>query len=68
MMKLVDVAVFEVIKGVAVGSPIVGVQNFDLIRRGVGYAASNPAVEPYIAAAEAAAAKIMSGEIKVVAE
>jgi basic membrane protein A len=68
MMKRVDVAVFEVIKGVAVGSPIVGVQNFDLTRKGVGYATSNPAVEPSIAAAETAAAKIMSGEIKVAAQ
>jgi basic membrane protein A len=68
MMKRVDVAVFEVIKGVAVRSPIIGVQNFDLKRKGVGYATSNLAVEPYIAAAEAAAAKILSGEIKVAAE
>lgn len=68
MMKRVDVAVFEVIRGVAVGSPIVGVQNFDLARKGVGYATSNPALKPHIAAAEAAAAKIVSGEIKVAAE
>jgi len=68
MMKRVDVAVFEVIKGVAVGSPIVGVQNFDLTRKGVGYAISNPAVKSYIAATEAAAAKIMSGEIKIAAQ
>ena len=65
MMKRIDIAVFEVIKGVAVGSPILGVQRFDLVREGVGYATSNPAVEPYKPAAEAAAAKIRSGEIKV---
>ncbi|MHB8907930.1 MAG: BMP family lipoprotein [Syntrophales bacterium] len=68
MMKRVDVAVFDVIKGVAVGSPIVGVQNFDLTRGGVGYATSNPAVAPYKAAAEEAAVKIKSGEIKVAAQ
>lgn len=65
MMKRVDVAVFEVIKGFAAGTPIVGVQNFDLARGGVGYATSNPAIVPYKPAAEAATAKIRSGEIKV---
>lgn len=65
MIKRVDVAVYDVIKGVVAGSPLTGVQNFDLLRDGVGYAASNPAVEPYKAAADAAAAQIKSGEITV---
>lgn len=65
MMKRVDIAVYDVIKSVAAGSPLVGVQNFDLAREGVGYAVSNPAVAAYRTAADVAAAKIRSGEIKV---
>ncbi|KIH77174.1 hypothetical protein GFER_07200 [Geoalkalibacter ferrihydriticus DSM 17813] len=65
MLKRGDVAVFEVIEGVASGLPLVGVQNFDLKRGGVGYATSNPAVVPYQEAADAAAAKIITGEISV---
>ncbi|MFH7325849.1 BMP family protein [Desulfurivibrio sp. C05AmB] len=68
MLKRVDVAVFEVIEGVASGSPLVGVQNFDLKRGGVGYASSNPAVGPYQAAADAAAAGIVNGEIIVLTQ
>jgi len=68
MLKRGDVAVFEVIEGVASGSPLVGVQNFDLKRGGVGYATSNPAVAPYQAAADAAAAGIVNGEINVLTQ
>ena len=68
MLKRVDVAVFEIINGVASGSPMTGLQTFDLKRGGVSYAASNPAVLHYKAAADAAAAKIKSGEIIVVTE
>ena len=68
MLKRVDVAVFDVIKGVVDGTPLVGVQNFDLKREGVGYATSNAAVDPYKAAADAAAAKIKSGEVTVATE
>jgi basic membrane protein A len=57
-----------VIKGVVDGAPLVGVQNFDLTRDGVGYAVSNPAVNDFKAAADAAAAKIKSGEVTVAAE
>ena len=65
MMKRVDVAVFDVIKGVVDGAPLVGVNNFDLSKDGVGYSSSNPAVKSYTAAADAAAAKIKSGEVVV---
>ena len=65
MMKRVDVAVFDVIKGVVDGAPLVGVTNFDLSKDGVGYSSSNPAVSEYAAAADAAAAKIKSGEVVV---
>jgi basic membrane protein A len=68
MLKRVDVAVFEVIKGVVNGAPLVGVQNFDLSRDGVGYATSNPAVNDFKAAADAAAETIKSGAVKVAAE
>lgn len=65
MLKRVDVAVFEIIEGFASGSPLMGVQNFDLKRGGVGYATSNPAVAPYQAAANVAAAEIVNGETNV---
>jgi basic membrane protein A len=68
MLKRVDVAVFEVIKGVVNGAPLVGVQNFDLARDGVGYATSNSAVNDFKAAADAAAETIKSGAVKVAAE
>ncbi len=64
-LKRVDVSVFEVIKGVVDDAPLTGVQNFDLTRDGVGYATSNSSVEPFKAAADAAAEKIKSGEIVV---
>ena len=65
MIKHVDIAVFDVIKGVVDGTPLVGVQNFDLARDGVGYATSNSAVDPYKADADAAKAAIIAGTIKV---
>jgi len=65
MLKRVDVAVYDVIKGVVDGAPLVGVNNFDLTKDGVGYATSNSAVTEYAAAADAAAAKIKSGEVVV---
>lgn len=65
MMKRVDVAVYDVIKGVVDGAPLTGVQNFDLSKDGVGYATSNPAVDAYKAAADKAAADIKAGTITV---
>lgn len=65
MLKRVDVAVYDVIKAVVDGAPLVGVQNFDLSKDGVGYSSSNPAVSEYKAAADAAAEKIKSGEVVV---
>jgi len=65
MLKRVDVAVYDVIKGVVDGAPLVGVNNFDLSKDGVGYATSNSAVTDYAAAADAAAEKIKSGEVVV---
>lgn len=68
MLKRVDVAVYDVIKAVVDGAPLVGLNNFDLSKDGVGYATSNSAVTDFAAAADAAAAKIKSGEITVAAE
>ncbi len=65
MLKRVDVAVFDVIKAVVDGAPLLGIQNFDLSKDGVGYSSSNPAASEYAAAADAAAAKIKSGEVVV---
>ena len=64
-LKRVDVAVYDFIKSFVDGAPLTGVQTFDLKNEGVGYSKSNPAVEPYEAAADAAAAEIISGEITV---
>jgi len=64
-LKRVDVSVFEVIKGVVDGMPLVGIQNFDLKRGGVDYATSNSAVDSYKADADAAKAAIIAGTIKV---
>ena len=65
MLKRVDVAVYDVIAAVVNGAPLVGIQAFDLSKEGVGYSSSNPAVADYAAAADAAAAKIASGEVVV---
>ena len=65
MLKRVDVAVYDVIKGVVDGAPLLGVQNFDLSKDGVGYSSSNPAVADFSGAADAAAETIKSGEVVV---
>jgi basic membrane protein A len=65
MLKRVDVAVYDVIKGVVDGAPLLGVQAFDLSKNGVGYSTSNSAVSAFTAAADAAAEKIKSGEVVV---
>lgn len=64
-LKRVDVSVYDVIKGVVDNMPLTGVQSFDLARDGVGYATSNPAVDPYKDAAEAAKKDIIDGKIVV---
>lgn len=65
MLKRVDVAVYDVIAAVVDGTPLVGIQNFDLSKDGVGYATSNSAVSEFSGAADAAAEKIKSGEVVV---
>jgi basic membrane protein A len=68
MIKRVDTSVYEMIKSAVDGSPLTGVQTFDLEREGVGYSESNSAVEPYKAQADEAAEAIKSGEITVPTE
>ncbi|MBI1379383.1 MAG: BMP family ABC transporter substrate-binding protein [Frankiales bacterium] len=64
-LKNVNVAVFDVIQAAVKGSPLSGVQTYDLKNGGVGYSKSNPAVQPYEAKADAAAQAIISGSITV---
>lgn len=65
MIKRVDNAVFDMIQSVVDGSPLVGVQTFDLAVDGVGYSTSNSAVDPYIAKTDELKQQIISGAIKV---
>jgi basic membrane protein A len=65
MIKRVDTAVYDFIKSAVDGSPLTGVQTFDLKKDGVGYSTSNAAVQPYTAKADAAAEQIKSGAITV---
>ena len=65
MLKRVDVAVFNEIKSFVDGTPLSGVQTFDLKVDGVGYATSNDIVKPFTAMADQYKAKIVSGEITV---
>jgi basic membrane protein A and related proteins len=45
MLKKVDVAVYDFIKSFSTGSPLTGVQTFDLSKDGVGYATSGGQVD-----------------------
>jgi len=64
-LKNVNTAVYEVIKAFVAGSPLTGVQTYDLKNGGVGYSKSNPAVQPYEAKADAAEQAIINGTITV---
>jgi len=64
-LKRVDTATYDMIQSSVKGSPLTGVQTFDLKNDGVGYSKSNSAVQPYEAAADAAAQQIISGAITV---
>lgn len=65
MLKKVDVAVYEFLKSVADGSPLTGLQTFDLKRDGVGYATSGGQVDDIKAQLDEYKQKIVSGEITV---
>jgi basic membrane protein A len=65
MIKRVDVAVYKTIEAAVGGTPLTGVQTFDLKAEGVGYSQSNPAVGDYSAKADEAAAAIIDGSVTV---
>ena len=65
MLKRVDVAVFSEIESVVKGTPLTGVVTFDLAKDGVGYAKSNPAVQPYEAKTDELRQQIIDGTITV---
>jgi basic membrane protein A len=60
-LKQVDTAVYGMIKSSVGGTPLSGIQRFSLKVGGVGYAKSNPAVQPYEKVTDEWAAKITSG-------
>jgi basic membrane protein A len=64
-LKQVDTAVYSMIASAVKGSPLTGIQRFSLKVGGVGYAKSNPAVQPYEKVTDGYAAKIVSGAIVV---
>jgi basic membrane protein A len=64
-LKNVDVAVYDVIDAAVKGAPLTGVQVYNLKNEGVGYSKSNPAVQPYEAKADEAAAAIIAGTVTV---
>ncbi len=64
-LKRVDTATYDMIQSFVKGSPLTGIQTFDLKNDGVGYSKSNPAVQPYEAAADAAEQQIISGAVTV---
>jgi basic membrane protein A len=65
MLKRVDVAVFDYIKSNVDGSPLSGVQTFDLKKDGVGYSTSGGKVDDIKTKLDEYKQKIISGEIKV---
>jgi basic membrane protein A len=67
MLKRVDTAVFDFVKSFKDGSPLAGVQVFDLSKDGVGYATSNSAAlsADITKAMDDAKAAIVAGTIKV---
>ena len=64
-LKRVDTATYDMIQSFVQGKPLTGVQTFNLKNDGVGYSKSNPAVQPYEAAADAAEQQIISGAVTV---
>jgi basic membrane protein A len=65
MLKRVDVAVYDFIKSAQQGSPLTGVQVFDLSKEGVGYATSGGKVDDVKTKLEDYKQQIISGKIKV---
>jgi basic membrane protein A len=68
MLKQVDTAVFSMIDSSVKGSPLTGVQTFDLKKGGIGYSTSNPIVKPYTKVADEYKQKIIDGSVTVPAK
>jgi basic membrane protein A len=64
-LKGVDTAVYNFIEGDANGKFTAGTTRFSLKDNGVGYATSNPIIDPYKAKIEDYKAKIIAGTITV---
>ncbi len=65
MIKKVDVAVYDYIKSVADGSPLNGVQTFDLKKGGVDYSTSGGKIDAIKPKLDEYKAQIIAGTIKV---
>jgi basic membrane protein A len=65
MLKRVDTAVYDFVKSAVAGKVLTGTQRFDLKSEGIGYATSNPTVQPYQAKTDEFKAKIIAGTITV---
>ena len=65
MLKRVDVAIFDMIKSVDDGEPLVSYQTYDLTADGVGYSTSGGFIDDITADIDGYADKIKSGEIEV---
>jgi len=65
MLKRVDVAVYEFIKGQAAGSFTAGPTVFDLAKDGVGYSTSGGKIDDIKTQLEDFKKKIIDGSIKV---
>jgi len=68
MLKRVDNAVYIFVKSIVDGTPLSGVQTFDLSTDGVGYSTSNSAVSEFTAKADEAKQQIMDGAVTVPTE
>ncbi len=65
MLKRVDVAVFDFVKAQQSGTPLTGVQVFDLKKDGVGYSTSGGKVDDIKAQLEEIKGKIVAGTVPV---
>ncbi len=65
MLKRVDVAVFDFVKSAQSGTPLTGVQVFDLKKDGVGYSTSGGKVDDIKAQLEEIKGKIVAGTVQV---
>jgi basic membrane protein A and related proteins len=65
MLKRVDAAVFDYLESVQQGTPLEGVQTFDIARGGIGMATSNPDEKNYQDLVDGLSQQIVDGAITV---